>query len=117
MKAILLLLIAFALFIALTPFAFLFGTISAIGKNELKSYWFRCAISIDKLGGSVGSYFFNVLLIKPNSYLFGNDKETISSVLGKNEKTNNLTLVGKILNLLLNALEKEHSKKSIDFIV
>jgi hypothetical protein len=56
----------------------------------------------------------DLLLIKnENTYLFGNKKETISSVIGKNSLTNTLSTVGKALNAFLNFIDKNHSLNSI----
>lgn len=40
--------------------------------------------------------------------------ETISGVLGKNERDNTLSKTGKILVWILNKLDKNHCFKSID---
>ncbi len=55
-----------------------------------------------------------VLLIKrPTTYYFGNKKENISSVIGKNSLTNTLSPLGKALNAFLNWIDKDHSFNSI----
>lgn len=105
--------------------------------QKLGSYCMAIAISIDQLGNVVMSELFNHILIKDVyvinkfydkitdsiittklysefKHLFGNEDETISSVLGKNESLGTLRLPGKILNAILNLLEKNHSLKSIE---
>ncbi len=52
-------------------------------------------------------------LITKEGYKFGNPNEAISSTLGKNEKNNTLSLIGKGLVWLLNLIDKDHCKKSI----
>ena len=60
----------------------------------------------------------DLLLIKnSNTYLFGNKKETISSVIGKNSLTNTLSALGKALNAFLNFIDKDHSFNSIMYDV
>jgi hypothetical protein len=49
--------------------------------------------------------------------LFGNKKETISSVIGKNKLTNTLSPLGKALNAFLNYIDKNHSLNSIIYDV
>jgi hypothetical protein len=56
----------------------------------------------------------DVLLIKnKNTYYFGNKKETISSVIGKNSLTGTLAPLGKALNAFLNFIDKGHTLNSI----
>jgi hypothetical protein len=60
----------------------------------------------------------DTLLIKnENTYQFGNKKETISSVIGKNYLTNTLSPLGKALNAFLNYIDKDHSLNSIIYDV
>ena len=56
---------------------------------------------------------FNRLLIKEDGYKFGNRKDTISRVLGINERDNKLTELGGYLCRFLNFLDKDHCKKAI----
>jgi hypothetical protein len=57
---------------------------------------------------------FNRYLITKDGYKFGNPDETISSVIGKNERLQTLTSSGRLLNSILNRIEKNHAKKSIE---
>ena len=57
---------------------------------------------------------FNDILIKIGGYKFGNRQETISSVLGKNQRSNTLTKAGKILRFILDVIDKDHCKNSIN---
>lgn len=77
------------------------------------NYFKQSAINIDKFGNSEFRTLFNLTLITKEGYKFGNLNETISSTLGKNEKNNTLSLVGKGLVWLLNLIDKDHCKKSI----
>ena len=40
-------------------------------------------------------------------------EETISSVLGKNQRDNTLSFAGKVLVFILDTIDKNHCKKSI----
>lgn len=70
------------------------------------------ALSLDLLGNVVCRDLFNHTLIKPNSHAFGNNTETISAVLGKNKRTNNLTDLGRALANLLNWLDANHVERA-----
>lgn len=56
---------------------------------------------------------FNRLLIEEEGYKFGKVQETISSVLGKNQLLDKLSLTGQALVVLLELFEEEHCIKSI----
>ena len=71
------------------------------------------AIWIDQIGNSVCRDLFNRCLITSSWYKFGKVQETISSVLGKNQETWSLTLVGRAVVGVLDWLDKDHCKESI----
>ena len=56
---------------------------------------------------------FNRLLIEQDGYKFGKVQETISSVLGKNQLLDKLSLTGRALVVLLELFEEKHCIKSI----
>jgi len=85
-----------------------------LNKDYIKSYWKRLAISLDQFGGVVMSGLFNEILIKDDKHLFGDPDETISSVLGRNQKAGTLSFLGRRLVALLDWLDKDHSLKSIE---
>lgn len=72
------------------------------------------AVSNDATGNVVCDDLFNLIMIKAGSYQFGNRKETISSVFGKNLQNGTLTWFGNIIVLLLT---KKHCIDSIDNLV
>jgi len=84
------------------------------GFMNISQYLREVAISIDQLGNVICSDLFDLTLIKKSGYRFGNPDETISGVLGKNQKLNKLSFVGKCLNGLLSLIEKDHSIKAIE---
>ena len=84
-----------------------------------KSIWFltatlhSLALWLDQIGNAVCRDLFNRLLIEEDGYKFGKVQETISSVLGKNQLLDKLSLTGRALVVLLELFEEEHCIKSI----
>jgi hypothetical protein len=122
LKSFLLFCIAFVLLICTTPLGFFYAFSRQLCLGKLKSlsvYFLEVAISIDNTGNVMMQYLLNdLLLIKhPATYYFGNKKETISSVIGKNSLTNTLSILGKALNAFLNRMDKDHSFNSIIYDV
>ena len=62
----------------------------------------------------VGAEFWNAVFIIDGGYKFGNPKETMSSVLGKNQRDKTLTLLGDVLRWALDRIEKDHCLLSIN---
>ena len=112
-KNVALLLIAILLGTLLLPIGFLYALIRSAFKGRGENYLYKVALSIDQLGNTICADFFNLLLIKGTQNLFGNEDETISSVLGKNQKTQTLTFLGKGICFILNSLDKNHVEKAI----
>lgn len=88
-----------------------------------KSIWFltatlhSLALWLDQIGNAVCRDMFNRLLIEEDGYKFGKVQETISSVLGKNEREWTLSLGGLLLVIVLDSIDKDHCRNSIqDFI-
>ena len=104
---VILFLIAYLLFLPLTIF-------NALNVKK-KGYFKDTAINIDRFGNREFRFSLNKYLITEKSPdRFGNIEETISSVLGKNELSDNLTTLGKLLCWLLDKIEKNHCIKSIN---
>jgi hypothetical protein len=82
--------------------------------NKLGEYFLIFSIAIDVAGNVALGPLFNLIMIKKNGYKFGNRKETISSVLGKNKKLNTLTKKGLILSNILDKIDPNHVLDSID---
>ena len=114
MRGFILLIIALLLSVVLLPVGLAFQLI-VTSSRSLNSYLFTIAKSIDQLGNVICAEFFNYILIKKNGYKFGNEDVTISHVLGMNKKFNNLTFTGKALSWLLNAIDKNHVEKAIEY--
>jgi len=112
-------------------------------KNRNLKGYFRCdAVSRDRYGNNNYRATWNLFLIKTFCYKFGNEKETISGVLGKNQilsetiilkrfyreikvlnktiiiriennRYSNFTGLGNFLSNVLDTIEKDHCKESI----
>ena len=79
-----------------------------------RGYFKDSAINIDKFGNREFRTSLNATLIKSNSpFRFGDIRETISSVLGKNQRFGYLTKFGKVICIILDTIDKNHCEKSI----
>jgi 8-oxo-dGTP diphosphatase len=121
-KSFLLFGIAFVLVVATTPIGFLYALLRQLffGKaRTLQIYFIEVALALDNAGNVIMQHLLNdtLLLKKQHTYHFGNKKETISSVIGKNHLTNTLSPLGKALNAFLNFIDKDHSFNSIIYDV
>ncbi|MCX6211323.1 MAG: hypothetical protein NT104_01995 [Bacteroidetes bacterium] len=115
----LLFLIAIFLLSVTAPIGFIFALLQKLFTRKIQSlrdYLLEVALVLDQAGNVIMQHFLNAVLLKklPNAYLFGNKKETISSVIGKNSLTNSLTSAGQLLNGFLNAIDKNHTLNSIE---
>ena len=121
-KSFLLFGIAFVLLVTTTPIGFVYALLRQLFVGKIKTlqiYFIEVALALDNAGNVIMQHLLNdTLLIKnPNTYHFGNKKETISSVIGKNRLTNTLSPLGKALNSFLNFIDKDHSLNSIIYDV
>ena len=117
MRNLALLFVALFLLVVLLPVALLFSAYRAIYLFEVPSRWAReLAIAIDRLGNIAAKDLFNLILIKSSAtHKFGDSRETISSVLGKNKLDLNLTIAGSGLAWVLDSIDPNHVVKSIQF--
>jgi len=91
------------------------GFVFAMFYSGRRKYFYNIARAIDQLGNVVCGRLFNSTLIKYYSiYKFGNEDETISSVIGKNKLANSLTFIGRLLYYFLELIDKNHSIKAIE---
>jgi hypothetical protein len=122
LKSLLLFCIAFVLLVTTAPIGFVYTLIRQIVLFKLQwlsIYFTEVAIALDAAGNVMMQHLLNdtLLIKKEPTYYFGNKKETISSVLGKNSLTNTLSFLGKALNAFLNAIDNGHSLNSIQYDV
>jgi hypothetical protein len=122
LKSFLLFCIAIVLLIATAPIGFFYALLRQLFFGKLKTlseFFLEVAISIDNTGNVMMQHLLNdfLLIKRSTTYYFGNKKETISSVIGKNSLTNTLSPLGKALNAFLNWIDKDHSFNSIMYDV
>jgi len=99
--------IAYILLLPLTIINFFFV------KNK-SGYFKSTGINIDKFANREFRAMWNKVLIEEDGYQFGNDRETLSSALGKNQRDRTLKLIGAILVWILDKIEKDHCIKAIN---
>lgn len=73
----------------------------------------KTARSIDVFFNVIGADLLTDCLIKKGGYKFGNPRETISSVIGKNNRSDTLTQTGKFIRWILDKIEKDHCEDAI----
>ena len=82
--------------------------------KRLDGYFRNEALAIDRFGNSQYRSLFNDWFVAEKGYKHGNINETISSVLGKNQRDKTLTISGKILTKILDTIDKNHCVNSIN---
>jgi len=106
---ILLFIIASILWLPLTIFNWICVAIQHGLSND---YFKNTAIDIDRFGNRNFRCFLNTTM-QVNGYAFGDERETISSALGKNQRDGTLSCFGKAVCFVLDKLNKKHCKNSI----
>lgn len=107
--SVLLFILAYVLFLPLSLMNFLI----LLFKGKAGGYFLSSATNLDRFANYEFRTLFNLTLKKKEGYSFGNFGETISSVLGKNERDKTLSFMGKCFAFILNKLDKNHCQKSI----
>lgn len=127
LASVLLLLLAVTLTVVIIPIAFIHQIYISITREDrkardiligMKQFFTSLAASVDQFGNTAFAALWNDLFLKTfvldshgsTVYLFGNKDETISEVLGINERyfTYRLTRTGKALIWLLDLLDPDH---------
>lgn len=121
-KSFLLFLIALLLLVTTAPIGFLYTLIRQFVLAKFKTlgaFFIESAIALDMAGNVMMQHLLNdwLLVKKDNTYYFGNKKETISSVIGKNSLVGSLSLFGRLMNNLLNFIDEGHTFDSIMYDV
>ena len=114
------LIVAMVLLYLLLPIVALFMILKYLltGDKRTLSVWFwRTARAIDIFANVNGAEFFNAIFIIEGGYKFGNPQETISSVIGKNQRDKTLSLAGNILRWMLDRISQDHCLNSINLDV
>lgn len=92
----------------------MYSILTANSFKAVSDYFFKIAVSIDQLGNVISADLFNDIMIKENGFKFGEEDETISSVIGRNYKANTLKPLGRSLRFYLDSIEKNHCINSIE---
>ena len=82
--------------------------------KRLNGYFREEAVAIDRFGNSQYRSLFNTWFVKENGYKHGNINETISSVLGKNQRDDTLTKFGMLITKIIDRMDENHCLKSIN---
>lgn len=82
--------------------------------SRISGYFRQFAVDIDRFANNHFRSLFNALFIIKGGYRFGDYRETISSVLGKNQRDKTLKKTGKFLVRILDFIDKNHCEKSIN---
>lgn len=124
---ILLIVLALVLMVALIVPAFIWKVVVSITQEDRKArdivegskdFFVGIAASFDQTGCVAYGGFFNWLFLKPGAtYLFGNYYETISFVLGWNEREGQLSKTGELMVKILDWLDKDHCKKTLENVI
>lgn len=117
MTNLILVMLAVLLFVVLEPISFVYVTLfkKRFNWSRITGYWRNLAVNIDRFGNYEFRSLFNVLLITDDGYKFGDFRETISSVIGKNKVAGTLNKNGKTLDKILDFFDENHSIKSINY--
>jgi 8-oxo-dGTP diphosphatase len=118
MIGLILFLISKVLIAALYPIGFAYSLLTTFIKSGWKAvdrYLFKCAIASDQHGNVYLAKLFNDTLRKQGGYAFGHEDKTISHVLGMNKRLGKLTLLGRVIERILDLIDPNHSEKSIEY--
>ena len=111
-----LVILAKLLYLAIEPINFFYVILikKKFTWKRLNRYFRNEALAIDRFGNSQYKSLFNAWFIKEKGYKHGNINETISSVLGKNQRDETLTKFGMLITKILDRMDENHCKKSIN---
>ena len=109
--------IGFILFIIALILIFFLTIVNYWYVETKKGYFKSTARNLDIFANREFRAFWNSVLIEVGSYQFGKEGETLSSVLGKNQRDGTLTKVGLTLVFVLDKIDPNHCLNSIDELV
>ena len=103
------------------PIGIVYGLYASFKKSRIKNGFkyadakmLIMAKSIDKYGNVVSKELFNDhLIVAGAAFPFGRIDQTISAVLGLNQRTGTLTTKGKKIVRILDSIDPNHCLKSI----
>ena len=106
---------------AFAPFLVIYNVIRAFvtkglkgGYRYLDDYFRRVAVSVDVMGNTTGDQAWNDFWIKEDRHHPFGRLETISKAMGINDAIGNLTKFGRVMGAILNFIDRDHLKKSIN---
>ena len=82
--------------------------------RRLNGYFRNEALAIDRFGNSQYRSLFNTWFVADGGYKHGNINETISSVLGKNQIDETFTKFGMLITKIIDRMDENHCKESIN---
>ena len=111
-----LVILAKLLYLVVEPINFIYVIIikKKFSWKRLNGYFRNEALAIDRFGNSQYRSLFNTWFVKEKGYKHGNINETISSVLGKNQRDETLTKFGMLITKILDRMDENHCKESIN---
>ena len=116
MVNLILVILAKLLYLVFEPISFVYVNFfkKKFNWRRLSGYFRDEAVAIDRFGNSQYRSLFNTWFVKENGYKHGNINETISSVLGKNQRDETLTKFGMLITKILDRMDENHCKESIN---
>ena len=106
--------IAYVLFLILAVLNFVAVIVTYAKKQgflkTINNYWFTNALDLDRFANYHFRTLLRVTLKRKKGYQFGNQNETISFVLGKNQIDRTLTVTGWIIVYLLYVIDYKNWK-------
>ena len=111
-----LVILAKLLYLAVEPINFIYVILikKKFTWKRLNGYFREEAVTIDRFGNYQYRSLFNTLFVAEKGYQHGNINETISSVLGKNQRDKTLTRFGVLITKILDRMDENHCKDSIN---
>jgi len=83
--------------------------------HDLNDYFLNIAVGVDRLGNVVaGTFLMNDVMHKDKCYRYGNGRETISKVMGKNKAMKTSTEIEANFAKILNRIEPNHVEKAAE---
>ena len=116
MVNLILVILAKLLYLVFEPISFVYVNFfkKKFNWRRLSGYFRDEAVAIDRFGNSQYRSLFNDWFVADGGYQHGNINETISSVLGKNQRDETLTKFGMLITKILNRMDENHCKESIN---
>jgi hypothetical protein len=106
--SLILLAIVFAISFVLTPIYYIITLKWKSGFKQLDRWFYKMALSIDQFGNVACAKVLKLMFTKRNGHDFGDEDDTVSYVLGRNQYKKTLTGAGRLMVKILDRLEENH---------